>query len=704
MQVFNGYSAPWAISPGSEVLSHFISEMRRLTLQLSTLLNASVTFTSGSDKFRISDDTDCSCCNDHSKQSDCETASSEKPNVSSIDVIYEDRLLGIVNICSYDDNQNAARIGHYLVETALRMISLERQEEALLEELAASWESLGAVYEISSGLKSIHNPAEILDTIMDRAVSIDSGLKAGLWIDRSGLLEAVVTRNTLLEGQRDSSKGLLGKAVLSGQSIVINDNSRMRDFSATEPELALAQCVIITPIATRLTVIGALEIWHENKKFDFDSRTLRFVEALALQLAMVIENERLYNEYIQGERLRQDIEIGSRIQQTLLLGKPPDNISGLQITSLAIPSQRIDGDFYDFLRHSDHCIDILIGDVMGKGVPAALFGAATKSQFVRAARNIVSSTGDIRLPVPAEIVAEVHKEVVDQFIEFNSFVTLCYARFDTASRRMDFVDCGHTRTVHYKRDENICRLLEGENLPIGFSTSEVYKQTSAEFGEGDIFLFYSDGVTETRSEIKEMFGESCLAEFVGTNRDYDPEELLRALHKELIAFSASETFSDDLTCLVVKITYDKTLHHPLSEAASDLTIESDLNELGRVRDFASRACGELLSSAISEDHIFQIKLALTEAVTNIIRHSYRKKPGEKIQLNASAEGDNLIFQLSHTGESFDPASVAPPAFDGSRDGGFGLFIMSSVMDEIEYSRTEDGRNFITLSKKMQEDI
>ncbi len=129
---------------------------------------------------------------------------------------------------------------------------------------------------------------------------------------------------------------------------------------------------------------------------------------------------------------------------------------------------------------------------MGKGVPAALMGAATKTQLVRAIA-VLKSAG---LPDPEQIITQVHRLMTPQLLSLESFVTLCYARFDLARRQIIFVDCGHTRILHHRCAAGACVALQGDNVPLGFSATEEYRQVTSGFGAGDRFLFYSDGVTE----------------------------------------------------------------------------------------------------------------------------------------------------------------------------------------------------------------
>ena len=173
----------------------------------------------------------------------------------------------------------------------------------------------------------------------------------------------------------------------------------------------------------------------------------------------ITERKRAQEELARARE--QEVEIGFKIQQTLLLDQPPRDVPGVRVAALTIPSQRIDGDFYDFFKHRDDCLDVIVGDVMGKGIPAALLGAATKSHFLQALSRLISLAAPGTLPEPKDIVTLAHSEVARQLIELESFVTVCYARFDLENRRVDFVDCGHTTTIHFQAKHRDVRHAAG---------------------------------------------------------------------------------------------------------------------------------------------------------------------------------------------------------------------------------------------------
>jgi len=428
-----------------------------------------------------------------------------------------------------------------------------------------------------------------------------------------------------------------------------------------------------------------------TKPFDRDELRVRL---RAGQRVIELETALLNSLRDLAEARQREVEIGARIQQTLLLGQPPRDLPLIRVAALTIPSQKIDGDFYDFFSHNGRLLDVLVGDVMGKGVPAALLGAAIKSQFLHALEHLVSQAGGARFPEPEEVVRMVHAGVTRQFIGLDFFATLCYARFDPSAHRVDFVDCGHTKTIHFRPRTQACEMLQGENVPLGVSEREVYQQISQPFEGGDVFFFYSDGLTEAQNESGEFFGTDRLVELITASAELEPEALLARVQAAAVEFARAETFTDDLTCVAVKIETEAAA--PLAHA--ELEVSSALSQLVLVREFVERFCRALPPPALTEDRISQLQLAVTEAASNIVRHAYREHAGQPIQLEADAFADHIALRLYHTGESFDPKRVPPPAFDGSREGGFGVYIIAQSVDEVRYFRDERGRNCICLIK------
>ncbi|HVQ40009.1 MAG TPA: SpoIIE family protein phosphatase [Pyrinomonadaceae bacterium] len=594
----------------------------------------------------------------------------------------------------FDEGQeHVTGIMRHLIDLALSNLRLRSEEESLLEELSSSWESLEAVYEISSDLRAVKTPADLLERIMNRAVAIGDGMSAALWIQDGEDLIPYALANVDSLANKNSVRGLVAKAVTARRAIVFNDAELLAAEGCFDSELEGATSLAVAPIATGQGLLGALEVWSAGGNKCFDSHTVNLIQALALQAAMVIENDRLHKATIEAERLQQEIEIGSKIQQVLLLGQLPEPVPGLSLAAYTLASRQIDGDFYEFFRHRDDCIDIIIGDVMGKGIPAALVGAATKSHLYQALnRLLASSNGSI--PEPEQIINAAHTRVTTQLIDCESFTTLCLARFDITNRHLTFVDCGHTQTIRYRNSGEI-EFLQGVNMPLGFSEKEVYEQTTISFDPGDVFLFYSDGLTEAHDHSGELFGEERLADCVRAHGHLQPAQLIEKVRAGVVAFAASEIFSDDLTCVAVKI--DDHLN-VLSGNRAELVTTSNLLELEKIRSFVREVCDCKIEPRLDPAVTDSLVLGLNEAATNIMRHAYAGRDDGEIRFVAEVSTDAIVIRICHYGAGFDRANVVQPEFDRTREGGFGLFIIEQCFDDVAYTTDEQGKHCTRLIK------
>jgi PAS domain S-box-containing protein len=475
-------------------------------------------------------------------------------------------------------------------------------------------------------------------------------------------------------------------------------------YAAEPEEFGAEEVALLTELANDLAFgIQTLRARITHALAEEEIRTLNAelehrvtARTAELQTANKLKDELLQREQAVTAELEaareREVEIGYRIQQTLLLDQPPRDIPGLRMAALTIPSQRIDGDFYVFFKHPDQRLDVIVGDVMGKGVPAALLGAATKSHFIEALSHLTALAKNGKLPEPKEIVTLAHAEVARHLINLENFVTLCYGRLDLNGRNLDLVDCGHTGIIHLHGQTGLCEMVHGDNLPLGIREGEIFNQISVPFEPGDLLLFYSDGVTEARNAAGELFGNDRLLNCVTANSKLDPEALVKAIRNATVAFSESGRLIDDLTCVAIKIEEPQ-----FALARAEMEIRSDLKELGRAREFVRQFCRSC-PAPLDEEKIGALELAVNEAASNIMRHAYLGRVDQWIAIEAEAFQTQISVRLHHLGDPFDPSAIPPPVLDGSQESGFGIYLIQQSVDDVRYYRDERGRNCIALVK------
>lgn len=610
-----------------------------------------------------------------------------------IPAIIQNQLIGNIHVCCPNRMARSGLVG--MLGYMLELVEKERQEDSLLQELSASWESLDALFEWTVDMRNLPNRQEMLNRIIERAVAVRPGARAILWIEDEDRLVPTAWVADAKPLPRSKDVGVVGRALDQRNSLVLRRAGHLSQILDTEPELKNASSVVVVPISTQSQLHGALEVWSDDDGVDFESPQLRLLEALSMQAALVVENDRLYSSQMESERLRQEVDIGSRIQQALLFSKVPERIEGASLASLTLPSQTIDGDFYDIVDHSPYCFDIVVGDVMGKGVPAAILAAAAKSGLFRGLCQLMVDAGRRDIPQPDAIVTRLNSALARQMISVDSFASLSYARFNLKTKTVTYVDAGHTKTFHLRVRDHQTFLLQGENLPLGIIQDEVYQQIAHGFEPGDIFVFYSDGITEARNAEGEFYGEYRLYEVVRKATDRTADGLVSAIRQSVVSFCGRELFQDDLTCVVVRIA-------PKSENAvqtrESRVFTSDLRELSRIRQWVNDLWMRWAPRGHDESSLYQLVLAVNEVASNVMRHAYRGDAQQRIRMRAWVHQNRFAIELAHTGEPFDPQAKPSPVFDGTRDGGFGVFIIENSVDEIVYSRNDGDWHTIRIEK------
>jgi sigma-B regulation protein RsbU (phosphoserine phosphatase) len=440
------------------------------------------------------------------------------------------------------------------------------------------------------------------------------------------------------------------------------------------------------------TIRGFVVVWSEIEKQSVDTSFQHLIDALSNRVSMLLECDALTNAARHTELLEQELQIASIIQTTLLGGDVPASFAGVDFAALSIPSKTIDGDFYDFYQQGDDTIDLLIGDVMGKGVAAALLGTAVKNEFTKSVLSHAGVSNGERTR-PEVVVQQVARNLNGRLIGLERFVTLLYARIRMQNRLLEFVDCGHTETVVHRKKCGHSFVLRGENVPLGVVVRDIPQQHAIQFLPGDTILFYSDGVTENVNPAGELFGTARLMECVEQWSSCGPQILLDQLRRESARHCEKSNFGDDFTAVAVRIRLDQNAPKHILSAQFPRRLE----HLSAVRQWLEDAAGMVGSGGLDEDALFRLQIICTEAFDNCVIHAGISAPALPVHFEAQVFEDSIRITMEHDGPEFDPFHAKPPSFDGTRDNGFGLYIMVRSADDFAYRRKAEGLNVLTFS-------
>ncbi len=405
----------------------------------------------------------------------------------------------------------------------------------------------------------------------------------------------------------------------------------------------------------------------------------------------------------QKERISRELEIAKNIQ-TAMLPKtfpPYHNRQDLSMYGLILPAKEVGGDLYDFFER-DEKLFFCVGDVSGKGVPASLVMAMTRSLF----RSFSVHEHDV-----AALTMQINN-AMSETNEQNMFVTLFIGIMDLQTGQLSYCNAGHNAPVLIQHSwqtdcpsgSSVEMLPTIPNLPLGILSGYAYTPQTTTIQRGDTLFLYTDGLTEAENSNKELFGEARMLDALRTfeaaqNNPMDPQKAQQEIEYVLQSvhdFVGEAEQSDDLTMLVIKrLTIDgeqKEDNHPLKHS---IVMRNDIQQIPTLAEWI-----ESLNIPVALN--MTINLALEEAVTNVMLYAYPNENG-KVLIEAEKSERMITFIISDNGIPFDPtqrpeADITLTAEERSI-GGLGIHLVRQIMDEIHYER-KDNRNILTLVKKL----
>jgi sigma-B regulation protein RsbU (phosphoserine phosphatase) len=441
------------------------------------------------------------------------------------------------------------------------------RDEALLRQFAAH---VAVAIENARLFRSERHHTETLETLAEIGREMSSILDLDVLLTRiASLTKRIIDYRTfgilllnetsnMLEmklavryGEENSAKniklgeGLVGWAALYKEPLIVSDVSKDPRYINLVEDV---RSELVIPMLIKDRCIGVFDLESpELNAFTKDNKEL--LTLLASQAAVAIENARLYEEVRRNEeRIEKELRFAQRVQAALLPSDPPRRLRNADVAGRFAPAHELGGDLHDFIDPEPHSLVVAVGDVSGKGAPAALYSAFA-AELVRSRTYRRRYTPD-KFSV-AGVLQAMNTILHDRQLE-EYYCTLCYAFFDFKRRAVTLSNSGLPYPVRYS--DNECGQIELPGVPLGSFSGVTYDEVTLPLRAGDLFVFCTDGIFEAADAEGKEYGAKRLCDVVGENRKATAREIVDAIFDSVILFRGTAPQADDMTAVAVKIT------------------------------------------------------------------------------------------------------------------------------------------------------
>jgi sigma-B regulation protein RsbU (phosphoserine phosphatase) len=423
------------------------------------------------------------------------------------------------------------------------------ESEKLREEnkrLRMAVQELTILNDISTAIGSTLGLSDVMELVVKKCIKHFGAEQGAVMLvdpeDKVRPLHTMIRRadasRTVLPYRLDTQ--LIGWMLKHKRPLVVNDLAGDKRFTVSNGEGQTIRSVLSAPLLFKGDMIGLLNAFNKRSREGFSEADRRLLAIIATQSAQVIENARLYEEEQALLRMQEEMRLAHKIQAGLLPHEAP-KIPGYDIAGKSIPATLVGGDYFDFIEIGDDKWGICLGDVSGKGMPAALLMAHLQATLRSQILQGLSA---------GECLARSNNLIL-RSTDPDRFATLFYGVLDTAKHTLCYSNAGHNPPFLVRSGNEPVRLETGGTVLGSFETCS-YMEASAVLRPGDVILIYSDGISEAADESGVQFGEERIAALVTANPDDSSEDLLVRIIEAAQNHSRVTSPADDMTVVVVK--------------------------------------------------------------------------------------------------------------------------------------------------------
>lgn len=299
---------------------------------------------------------------------------------------------------------------------------------------------------------------------------------------------------------------------------------------------------LLIPVPIRRTVIaGCLGLI--NAPDGFTTPGIKLVRIVAEQVGILVERELLHQDIISRIRMQTEMDLARKVQKRLLPSTTP-TLPLLDIHARLHPAYEVGGDFYDFIHQTDESFFFTLGDIAGKGMPAALMAATARTVI----RNKITF---VPHPSPLMVIERSSEDLYRDLVEVGMFVTMFVGQYIPQERRLNYTNAGHSPVIYCPAHGKAC-LLEADGIPLGIQQNLLCEQQTLKIDTGDVLVIATDGFNEAQDAHENLFGYDRLLELIETHADLSAADMVNLLFNEIATFRGKQPQYDDQTVIVIK--------------------------------------------------------------------------------------------------------------------------------------------------------
>ncbi|MFQ5613945.1 MAG: SpoIIE family protein phosphatase [Anaerolineae bacterium] len=591
-------------------------------------------------------------------------------------LIYQGGLAGFLLALNTDSRHTS--LLDWVAEVLSQQSDHTRALQDMTDELIEAWDQLELIYRVTKTLGSQANLSVVLRSIIQEICKVVDTEDGFVLLESEGVLESAAY-STSTGSKPVYDRELLKRLLSAGHLVLCENEASCREFWPAAPKKMRNFIGMRIPTANFASAaIGLIN----NQARMFTAGDVKLLTAMADHIGAIIDNFLLHKQLIAQERVRRELEIAAEIQTSLHPRRLP-TLEGITLSVASLPASEVGGDFYDFVSTSDKKLTIIVGDVAGKGIPAAMLTSMTRMML-----RVEASHGQ----PPHKIIEQANAVLHQDLSQADSFVTAFVVTIDTGNNVLSFANAAHTPAILWRAQTRSSSLLRATSLPIGITGYDSEPSQRLPLLPGDVLALYTDGITEAHNPEGELFGIDRLQALVDEYATESPGTLQGILLHELDDFRQSVIHSDDATIVILKLI--PQISPKFLKGNNDMVrtipvnYPADIAYLTDISSEVTRACrllANLPADQNGDKFIHLVELAVSEICTNIIQHSYAGSSG-RINVEITLFPIGIQIDFFDNGQSFDPASVPPPLTNplDLAEGGYGLYIVRKVMDLVHY--------------------